>query len=210
VTFLRSKIKEKSDGRDVTNSTLKGWAQSSPSADRHGSQKGGDVLKTASPGYIKGLNCQLDIPSPASLKIQTDQVRRYIINQITMKSNTLIQLIALPATLASLLGVDIVAPTVHSGVEVKVRKESADQQPSTMTADQDSNQRYPNEWCLTDNRWTRFCKDKDVVQVLGHINLTMPTIEPRLITMVVRDVQTPTKWTASVSYSSSSTISGVY
>jgi hypothetical protein len=155
-------------------------------------------------------NCQPDTVLPASFKLHIDQARRYIINQITMKSTTLIHLIALPATLASLLGVDIVAPIFHAGVEVKVRKESADQQPSTMTADQDDNQRYPNEWCLTDNRWTRFCKDKDVVQVLGHINLTMPTIEPRLITMVVRDVQTPTKWTASVSYSSSSTISGVY
>jgi hypothetical protein len=124
-----------------------------------------------------------------------------------MKSTTLFHLVALPATFANLLGVDIVGPTLNRNLEADVKVESADQNQTMLVADlKDGPGKTPEKWCLTSNQWTTFCNDKNVVQVLGHINFSEPTTEPRLVNMSVSDYSTPTTWTASVSYGFPSTV----
>lgn len=120
-----------------------------------------------------------------------------------MRATTLIWLIALPATFAKLLGVDIVAGTSYDGVLARVKVESADQEPTILDADhKDNYYKTPEHWCLTGNRWTKFCNGLNVVQVLGHINFTEPAEESRIVNMTAPDFDTNTSWTASVSYSS--------
>jgi hypothetical protein len=125
-----------------------------------------------------------------------------------MKSTTLFNLLALPAAFATLLGVDIVGPISYRGLEVRAKKESADGHRSVLAAvKKDGTFFEPERWCLTSNQWTQFCNDKNVVQVLGHINFTEPTKEPRLVNMFAPDFEDEnTSWTASVSHSSPSTI----
>ena len=120
-----------------------------------------------------------------------------------MRAATLIWCIALPATFAKLLGVDIVAGTSNYGVMARVKVESADREPTILEADeQDNDNMTPEHLCLRGNRWTKFCKDLNVVQVLGHIIFTKPTEESRIVNMSTPNRDRATSWTASVSYSS--------
>jgi hypothetical protein len=120
-----------------------------------------------------------------------------------MKLTTLIHLAALPATFAKLLDVDIVAGTSYKGVMAQVKVESADQEPTILEADsKDNYYMTPEHWCLTGNRWTKFCNGLNHVQVLGHINFTEPAEESRIVNMSTLDLDGATSWTASVSNSS--------
>jgi hypothetical protein len=127
-----------------------------------------------------------------------------------MRSTSIIYLIALPATFANLLGVDIVGPTSYHGLRVEVKINSADQLRTMLPADYKSGpNEIPKESCLESDQWSDNCDGVNVVQVLGHIEFTEPTKEPRLIKMYAPDHDTFTTWTTSVSYSSSSAISRV-
>jgi hypothetical protein len=125
-----------------------------------------------------------------------------------MKSTTLFHLLTLPAAFATLLGVDIVGPIPYRGLEVRAKKESADGYRSVLTADKKEGTFFePQLWCLKSNQWIEFCNGRNTVQVLGHINFTDPTREPRLVDLIAPDFEDEnTSWTASVSHSSPSTI----
>lgn len=97
-----------------------------------------------------------------------------------MKAALLIQSIALPAILANLLTVDLVAPLQdYDGITVTGKKQSADDQPVTMS-------RIPGDKavCLgDDNMWTWYCADRKTVQYIGRIGFAVETKDPRPMTL---------------------------
>jgi hypothetical protein len=92
-----------------------------------------------------------------------------------MKSAILIHFIALPAILASLLTVDLVANILHGGITVTGKNQSSDEKPVTMS-------QIPGDKavCLGDNNdWTLYCADRTTVNYIQRISFAEKTQDPR-------------------------------
>ena len=92
-----------------------------------------------------------------------------------MKSAILIHSIALPAILASLLTVDLVANLYYEGVTVTGKNQSSDEKPVTM-----SQMLGDKAVCLDDNNdWTWYRADRTTVNYIQRISFAEKTKDPR-------------------------------
>jgi len=114
-----------------------------------------------------------------------------------MKAALLIQSIALPAILANLLTVDLVAPLQdYDGITVTGKNQSADDHPVTMS-------RIPGDKavCLGDDHmWTWYCADRHTVQYIDSIAFAVETEHPRTMTLNRQDIVYDTNYTIMVSF----------
>jgi hypothetical protein len=115
-----------------------------------------------------------------------------------MKSAFLIQSIALPAILANLLTVDLVAPldNDYEGLTVTGKNQSSDEKPVTMS-------QIPGDKavCLgEDGIWTWYCGGGPSVRYIDRIGFAVETQDPRTLILEQHDPEYPSRYLVQVSY----------
>jgi hypothetical protein len=114
-----------------------------------------------------------------------------------MKSAIIINFIALPAILANLLTVDLVAPldNAYEGMTVTGKNHSSDEKPVTMS-------QIPGDKavCLDDNNmWTWYCGGGSSVRYIERIGFAVETQDPRTLILEQQDPELAIKYLVHVS-----------
>jgi hypothetical protein len=115
-----------------------------------------------------------------------------------MKPALLIQSIILPAIIANLLTVDLVAPLNdgYKGLTVTGKNQSSDEKPVTMSQIPDD-----KAVCLgEDGIWTWYCGGGPSVRYIDRIGFAAETQDPRTLTLERHDPDYALKYLVQVSY----------